>query len=253
METQIIVTRGIKTMYWHKINKIRVLLKNDLKNIFRDRSLGFMFFVPLIFIALLRYLVPYITTFLPVLTDYYLIIVGVFCAITATFPAYLISFVMMDERDENVLAVFKVMPVSPALFILYRTAFITVFAFLFSLVLILFSGIIHIPIWQAILLSMLYSLLAPFVALVVLSFARNKIEGATLFKGLSFIVALPVAGIFIDSGWRYLLGIIPLYWTYESVMNFSNIPYFFMCFISSLVLHIIILFLTFRLFRSRVF
>jgi hypothetical protein len=50
---------------------------------------------------------------------------------------------------------------------------------------------------------------------LITGFARNKIEGVTLFKLFSFITILPLAAFFINTKLSLLFGFLPYYWIYS--------------------------------------
>ncbi len=235
------------------MNKIINLTINDFRNIFRDTILTILFFVPVIFIIILRFLLPELLILLPVLNDYVLLFLAVLCSITASFPAYIISFIMLDEKDEDILTVFKVMPISPLTFIFYRLAFITLFAFIFNVVIIYFSGISVFNWWQILLLSLSFATLAPVIALIIITYARNKIEGVTYFKGLNFILMFAIIGYFIQSAWKYVFGIIPVFWTYQSFLVHDSSALFIIFTTIATVLQLFLLMLLYRQFRKRIF
>ena len=94
------------------MKSILLYTRNDLRLIFRDPVLYFMFFVPVLFIILLRFAMPPLFEVLPVLTSYKMVILVSICLVTAMFPAFIFSFIMLDEKDLEVLAVIRVLPVS---------------------------------------------------------------------------------------------------------------------------------------------
>lgn len=235
------------------MNKISALIKTDLINIFRDKTLSILFFVPVLLFILIRFGLPELVGIFPVLSAYSWLILAGFCAITAIFPAFMIAFIMLDERDEKVLAVIRVMPISAHLFVFYRMAFIVGFSFIFSFFLIIATGIVSVSVLSALLLSLLYALTSPVAALGVVCFARNKIEGVTLFKGINFIFMLPVISFFIDSSYRYFFGIIPNFWTYQLFFDISNGQTGTMPFLTGFAVHLLYLSVLYRLFRRRVY
>ena len=54
--------------------------------------------------------------------------------------------------------------------------------------------------------------MAPLFALILSTFAANKVEGLALMKGLSVFMLGPLAAYFIDSDLQLLLGVLPTYW-----------------------------------------
>ena len=126
---------------------------NDLRLIFRDPVLYVMFFVPLLLIILLRFGLPPLIQLLPVLASYKMVILASICLVTAMFPAFIFSFIMLDEKDLEVLAAIRVLPVSSSVFILYRLLFISLFSLFFNLLILILSNQTEWPIGKMLLVS----------------------------------------------------------------------------------------------------
>jgi fluoroquinolone transport system permease protein len=235
------------------MRRILTYSRNDMKLIFRDPILYIMLFVPLIFIGLLRIALPAISAVFPELKSYTMIFLGTFCLITAMFPAFIYSFVMLDEKDQDVITVFRVLPISSIEFLLVRLSFITLASFLFIYLIIASTGLVPWSAGKIFMASLPISLVAPVMSLFMVSFARNKIEGATWMKGLNFIMFLPVLSYFIQGPYEYLLGILPVYWIFKMFEpGFSVLPYS-INYIIALIYHIILLLAGVSIYRSRVF
>ncbi|MDR0271644.1 MAG: hypothetical protein LBJ26_26665 [Paenibacillus sp.] len=56
---------------------------------------------------------------------------------------------------------------------------------------------------------------APLIALFLVAFASNKVEGLALSKGASLMVVVPAVAWFISSPIKYAFGIFPAFWIYE--------------------------------------
>lgn len=123
---------------------------------------------------------------------------------------------MLDEKDENLFTVLRVMPVSPGIFILLRLIFITLLGFFASWFTIIFSGIEGINLYNSVLLSIQTGLFVPLITLFCITFGRNKVEGVTLVKGINFLSIIPLVFIFSAPDWEFMGGIIPFYWVYKA-------------------------------------
>lgn len=226
---------------------------NDVRLIFRDPILYIMLIVPLVFIGFLRFGFPALAHEFPELLPYAKVILGTFCLISAMFPAFIYSFIMLDEKDQDVVAVIRVLPISSSEFLLFRLLFISVSSYFFIVIIIASTGIISWSILKILLASLPISLVAPVMSLFITGFARNKIEGATWMKGLNFIMFLPVLSYFIKGPYEYVLGVLPVYWIFKMFEpGYSSIPYF-LNFIIALSCHLILLLIGIRIFKKRVF
>ena len=90
--------------------QIRKLLVNDIRNIIRDRLLLYSaFLIPLIIIIFTRLVIPWLSENVVPLEQFYPLL---FMLIVITIPllfGFVIGFLIMDERDENLLTVLRVM------------------------------------------------------------------------------------------------------------------------------------------------
>ena len=217
------------------MEKFVLILKADLKNILRDKSLAFVLFVPIIFIMLLRYGIIQIEEYYQPIKEYYSLIVAFFCILTAVFPAWMLSFVMMDEKDQDVVTVMKIMPIAFTRFIFYRLGTVMMFSFLYVFLTLVLNSLIVLSVWKIIFLSFITSLIAPIVMFFIVGYAKNKIEAATMFKLGNTLLFLPVIAFFIDSAWTKITAIIPLYWTFMAFDNINDTSFYLYSFVSVLV------------------
>ncbi|MEZ4776466.1 MAG: hypothetical protein R3D00_25040 [Bacteroidia bacterium] len=198
------------------MNYFLILVRNDIRNIFRDKVLIIFCFLPVIMAVLMRFGFPLTVNYFPLIKDYRLYVLAILCLVSVTGPAFLSSMIMLDEKDENLFTVLRVMPVSSGTFILFRLLFITLLGFFASWVTIVFSETAGVNFFNAVLLSLQTGLTAPLITLLCITLARNKVEGVTFLKGLNFLSMLPLVFIFAVPDWEYAGGIIPFYWVYKA-------------------------------------
>lgn len=230
--------------------KMVILSKNDLRNIFRDKSIWMPMLAPFLILFLLREGVPVLEQVYPAAAAYRIPILAMMTCINAIFPAFFISFIMLDEKDHNLFAVMRVMPLAPHWFILYRVFFIALLGFVYVFITIAFSGLTSLSFIRTLALSLLVSLLAPLATLIVVTFAKNKIEGITMLKGVNMALALPLVAFFTDSIWAKFLGFVPVHWIYQA---YAQTPDFWLNIVVGILYHVVLIGAIFRRFRGRVF
>jgi fluoroquinolone transport system permease protein len=235
------------------MKKIIKLLQLDLQQVFRDKTLFSFLIVPAILIVAVRYGVPELGALFPIIKDYYSYIVMFSSVQTAVMFGFVISFIMLDEKDENVIQVIRILPIRTSQFIFYRLAFSTVFSTFGAYAMIALCGIVKIEIFNAILLSIQYGLTAPLIVLIVATFAKNKIEGMAFFKVLDLFLILPVLYFFIGSWLKHIFALIPAYWTFrlfeKSIQNSDTLLFFGM----GIGVYSILIYLLFKQYKKRVF
>ncbi|XYH98680.1 hypothetical protein ACMHYB_02650 [Sorangium sp. So ce1128] len=235
------------------MNKIAVLVANDVKNVFRDKALFGMLVAPVVLVLLLRFGLPALGARFPPVAGYYRVITAFACTLMASFPAFMASFIMLDEKDEGLMRVMRVMPVSSFLFVAYRVALVAVLAVFSAAAAVLVPGLIELNLAVGLVVPLLFGLSAPMTTLLVVSFAKNKIEGVTVLKVLNLALMIPLAGFFTDSPLRYLLGVIPIYWV-DLALNEGafTAPFAVYC-VVALVAQLAVLATSYRLFVRRMF
>lgn len=191
---------------------------SDLRTVVRDRTVGALFAVPIIFLVLLRLGVPALTGRLPAATSYAPVILGLAVTVAAMIPAFMLAFIILDELDEGLTAVFLVLPIAPGRLLSYRLTAVAVFGYLSSFLLILSSGVPRVPADAALILAVPGALEGPAGVLIAIALAKNKIEGLAVFKGLFFVLALGVVGgIPVAPWWIDAFGVIPAYWVFAAL------------------------------------
>jgi len=223
-----------------------ILIKTDLKNIFRDPSLFMILIVPVIITALLYFGWPWLSNQWPIIVQYKPLILGAFCLISAAMPGMAISFVILDEKDENLIQTLHILPISFSLIIRLRMTIIFLFGVIASTMMLLVSGMISGNELKAPFLAILASAIAPMSACIPAFMAKNKIEGMTWAKMLNFIMVLPLPAFFIQGNLEYLFGIIPSYWIYKSFMLVDNNHFFIFFWSIGILYHAVLLFFTFK-------
>jgi fluoroquinolone transport system permease protein len=235
------------------MKKLITLIYTDLKLIFRDHTLVFFMLMPVLLILLVRYFVPYHTIQFPVVAEYHTLIMASGSLQTAIMFGFITSFIILDEKDENVLQVIKVLPISSLYFITYRLTFAGIFSAIGAFLMINLGGIAHPGFFNSIVLSIQYGLAAPLITLIIATYANNKVEGMALFKGVDLVLILPLLSFFIVGNLKYLLAIIPVFWTYnfyQQTMAGESTWWIFIC---GIIVYAIVLTVLFQQFKTRVF
>jgi fluoroquinolone transport system permease protein len=175
-----------------------------------------LLFVPLIFAVSLRFAVPLIERSLPIAGGYRPHVVSLFCMLAGVFPALMLSFIMLDEKDEDLFPAFRVLPISPLRFLLARLVLVATLGFVYALIIMAGSRLVLYSLPAMLSLSSLCALLAPAATLVIVSVAGNKIEGLTVSKGLFPAILLPLAGVVAPAWWTSAFAVLPTYWIYRA-------------------------------------
>jgi fluoroquinolone transport system permease protein len=238
------------------VKAIRALGPIDVKNIRRDPLLKWMIFTPLLMVAAVRYVIPWIgaRVFEQIgfdVTPYYPLIMS-FIAMTVPFIlGIVIGFLLLDQRDDHTLTALQVTPLSLNGYLAYRVTTPTIAAFFSTMLVIWGAGLVRLDAASLILISLSTALYAPIMALIFASFAQNKVQGLALNKASGVIMVPALIAYFIPGIWQYAFGIIPTYWPAKLFWTLAaGQPGAWVYLLVSLITQAILLALTLRHFNK---
>ena len=197
------------------------LAVNDFRNIIRDRFFVFAFFAyPVMLIMFSRIMIhliaPKIESMFPLAANFPLLFMFFIIIIPFIF-SFISAFLILDERDEHLLTVLRVMPISRNSYLIYRMFFMSLFSFIVLMIFPPMSGLIdgtqfsytsYLPV------AILFALFTPFTALLVASFATNKVQAFAIFKIGGTVFILPIFAFFLNLGdLKYIFSPIPNFWS----------------------------------------
>lgn len=236
------------------MTRILALSLADIKNIFREQILYVMFIIaPVMQFLLARYVVPLAGDYFPPLKPYYFLLLLLFILQVVNGIAFVISSIMLDERDEEVLTALRTLPMSTWFFLGYRLLFAMTIAFLFGLVMIKGTGLVAVSWPVSLAMAFLFSLETPIVLLIMTTFSRNKVEGLAVYKGINLVLLLPAASFFIPPPYEYFMSPIPTHWTFQvfDLLLSGESPGGL--WVAAVVFHLVVIGVLAEFFRRRVF
>jgi hypothetical protein len=136
------------------------LAVNDLRGIVRDKLLVFAFSIPFILILLGFWAIPWISGQIFDLFPYRGLVLSFIIIEIAIVFGFVFGFMLVDERDDNVLSALQVLPVSPLVFLTYRLLFAWIFTFLYSVLAVVILDWATVPTLSFLPLGILFALLA---------------------------------------------------------------------------------------------
>lgn len=192
--------------------------KNDYKNVMRDDYISYLIFMPLALGLLLRLGLPAVLRtlgayFATDVNHYYSVIASCFVLLLLPVIAGAIAgFLHLDQKDQKIMSVLLITPISPRQHILYSLLVPFVGSLMGTWLTLFIINPPELSLINIVILSLSASPLAPFLTFTVACFAENKIQGFAMMKGTIALWIAPIASFFISPPWQYLLGIVPLYW-----------------------------------------
>ena len=235
------------------MNRIFALSANDFRMVFRDPMLRIFLFLPLLIVALVVWLLPVLFSAYPILQDYDYVILMWAGMQASTMFGFINGFVFLEEKDENVFAALRVMPIAASTLISVRMLLGVSIAFAINVTIFSLSSWIPMSGTQLLLVAFQYALLAPLLTLALATFAQNKVEGLAQFKIYNFVAMLPALIYFLPIRALHVLAIVPTYWTFRSVEAIHSDGSFFLFISIGFVGYLIVLGGLVRIFEQRVF
>jgi fluoroquinolone transport system permease protein len=188
------------------MRKTLSLLSGDFRAIRRDATLLMSMLAPLIIAVIARIGLPLLSDILIDklnfdLTEYYTLILSFVIVLIPFILGISSGLLLLDEKDENILTYITVTPMSREGYIFYKIISPMIVSAVSTLFAVIFIGIKEIDILKVIPVIIICSMEAPIIALVMVKFASNKIQGLVISKGIGFILLIPIAAYFIKIKW----------------------------------------------------
>ncbi len=202
---------------------ISTLVLGDARSIVRDSTMILAAFGPLAILVLLFFL-PFIESlvykrFAFALGEYRLFIVGFLSLIPSMLFGMIFGFVMLDERDEDIISFVSVTPLQKRGYLSYKLQMPMLFSAVFFLLLIYATKLIEFNLLHAPLIAVLVALESVIGALFLVAFSENKVEGLA-FSKLMGIMYLALPAVFLwASKWHWITAILPPFWIAKAYLH----------------------------------
>lgn len=204
----------------HTLRLIRRLGPLDARNVLRDPLLRWMVILPLLFALALRGAIPALLGLalarLPFKLDitlHYAPLISLALLLMGPMLAgVVVGFLLLDLRDDGVLAALRVGPPGLRGYLLYRLALPTAAGVLLAPALFLIAGL---PAGGPLGLALVSLGAAPVAALYALllgALAQNKVQGIALLKLSGVLFVLPALARYAPGPWQLPLALAPTYW-----------------------------------------
>lgn len=235
--------------------KLLSLMAMDSRSVVRDPVLLLSLIGPILLGILIRVGLPHLTDLVLVevgldLVPYYPGFLVFLLFLTAMLGGVLTGFIILDDRDEQILLYFSVTPFSRKRYVWYRLMSPLMLSGVIGLLVSRIAGIVELEWWRLVSVVILASLEAPICGLLLASFAANKVEGLAYSKLLGVFVVTPLVGLIVDTPWRFIAAVFPPFWLGEVVRVGSSQFNFSLAL--GLTSHLLILSVLVHKFNSRV-
>jgi fluoroquinolone transport system permease protein len=239
------------------MKRLIALIKSDFKSIFRDPLLIISVAVPILLGLFIKLLLPMGAQILQQklnfdLTQHYPLIMSFLLPLTPMMIGVLTGFILLDDRDENILAYIAITPLPRSSYLLYRLISPVVSSTIMNYLLLWLASPVPINYLLISPIVLLCAIEAPLLALFLVNFAANKVEGLALSKAMGIFMVAPIAAYFIKSNFQLLLGVAPPYWISKAFLNSYTFGLQYLYYIvGGIVVHGIYLYLSLNRFRTK--
>jgi len=200
------------------MQKIISLGINDVKNILREQILSFMFTLfPLLTIGVGIWGIPALAESYPEIIPYYPLILSFLLIQIAMGVGFIFASIFLEEKDQDLLVVYKTIPLSSGSFLFYRLAFGMLYMIGFGLIMVHTTQLIDVSVGESLVIALLFALTSPIITLLMSIYAQNKVEGLAVFKAINFLLLLPAVSYALPQEMVHAPAILPTHWMFQYV------------------------------------
>lgn len=219
-----------------------------MRQILRDGMLLVLLPAPFLMGAALRVLIPLAGSVFFCLEPWYPLSDALLLSMTPMLVAMASAFLMLDERDEGIGCYYAITPAGGQTYLMARLAWPLLWAFACAFLVQRIFGLSTLAIPIVLAAGLIGTLQGLAVAMLLVAFAGNKVEGIALSKlaGI-FSLGLPAAW-FLSGPARYSVAFLPSFWMGELMKRASLDPISCLAGLLSSLIFVVVLF---RLFLRR--
>ena len=197
-----------------------------LKNIRGDFMLTACLFAPILMGLVFKLGIPKLEEVLcvyfnqtAILEPYFILLDLLLSLMTPLMLCFSGVMVTLEELDDGTAKYLQVSPLGKTGYLFSRIGFIAVLSIAYNIVILLIFSLSYIGIIGIMLSAILNTIISIIIAMLVLSFAKNKVEGMALIKLSGFMILGFIAAFFIKAPVGYLAGFLPSFWVGKLVLE----------------------------------
>lgn len=204
------------------IKKVASIAAADLKSIRQDPMLLLTCIGPIVLIAVYQMGMPIVIPFFQQqfdlsIDDYGKIIFLVFLLMLPLLTGMVGGFLMLEERDMQLISYYAITPFGKKGYLLYRLTSPFVLTLVSVFVFIQLASVVQMPLLWSVVIACIVSLLAPLFSLFLVSYATTRVDGFALSKMASFLITAPFILFFVPKGVQWVAGVLPTFWTVKFI------------------------------------
>lgn len=207
------------------------LCQIGMKQMASDGMLMVLLLAPLLVGVFFQFAIPLLNHLLEEniafsIVSWYGLFDGMLVCLTPMFVAIVSAFLLLEERDEEIVAYYQITPVADYAYLLARIGLPMLFAGLMTIIVAVLFQLTTLSMMTILLSTILSCFSGIFLAMMVVSLAGNRVEGLAFSKlmGISFL------GLFmvwlLPEAYAYYTAILPSFWIGKMMMNGADMFHF---------------------------
>ena len=202
---------------------VTALARGDLKLIVRDSTLVMAVFGPLA-ITILLFFLPSIEALILIKFGFdpgpfRLFIVSFLSLIPGMLFAMIYGFIVLDERDEEVIDFISITPLRKEGYLTYKLIMPMLLSAGFFLFIIYATSLVRLNPIPAMGIAIMVAIETAIGTLFLVAFSENKVEGLAFSKVLGIMyLAIPLV-FFWNSSWHWISAFLPPFWIAKAFIH----------------------------------
>ena len=231
-------------------------LKYDLRLLKGDPMLKLIMVVPFILWAIMQFAIPMVIEAVYEkwqldLSPYYRQAGTFFLMLIPMMTGMVYGFILLDERDEGIIAAIAVTPLGKKGYLGLRLGIPVAVSFVLIVLYLYLLGITgELGPLQVLILSGITASQCLLLLLFLGAFASNKVMGMAISKGFGLLLLAPVLDYILPAPWNSTGAYSPLFWASRALLADSP-PEFWLFAGIALLFHALLIFLLFTIFQAR--
>lgn len=215
-------------------------VRNDIKQIVRDPVMAIMLVAPLLTIVLFKLLVIFLAPFIQLKTGfdvvpYYAYIFASVLLINTGLLGIITGFLMLDDRDGNIVQLMSVTPLGKGGYLLNRLVIASVSSLLYTFAGYFMLDLVEMPFYTLLVMAFLLAIYSAILGLLLFLGADDKVKGLTYAKALNMMVLFAFADLFALGWFTYIAWFFPPYWIAAIIKSPDSLPEISMAIVVHLV------------------
>lgn len=146
------------------------------------------------------------------INNYYALTDGLMLLLAPTLLTISSAFLLLEECDEGISGYYQITPSGRLHYLMARIGIPALWGFINSILLGIVFTLSSLTFLSLFAISFIASLFSCAVAMMIVAFATNRVEGLAISKLTGITMIGPLIPWFIFDSWRWFLGFLPTYW-----------------------------------------